>query len=94
MGVGFSIPNNYPRENQMQLDDLVKPLESLTVEELEKRLFDIRHRREQSGAGRKNREKKQARKDTTKQVGSVEKLLDGLSPDELAALLSTLEAQK
>lgn len=75
----------------MQLDDLVKPLRELSSEELEKRLFDLRHRREQSGASRKTREKKQARKDTTKSVGSVEKLLDGLSPEELAALLATLE---
>lgn len=74
----------------MQLDDLVKPLEDLSVEELEKRLFEIRHRREQSGASRKNKEKKQVRKETTKTVSAVEKLLDGLSPEELAALLATI----
>lgn len=77
----------------MQLDDLVKPLSDMTLEELEKRLHDIRSRREQSGASRKTKEKKQARKDTTKKVSSVEKLLDGLSPEELAALLATVEAQ-
>jgi len=77
----------------MQLDDLVKPLESFSLEELEKRLFDIRHRREQSGASRKNKERKQVRKATTKNVTSVENLLDGLSPKELAALLATLEAK-
>jgi len=60
----------------------------MSVEELEKRLFDIRHRREQSGASRKNKEKKQARKNTTKQISAVEKLLEGLSPEELAALLA------
>lgn len=78
----------------MQLDDLIKPLESLTQEELEKRLFDIRHRREQSGASRKTKEKKKARKATTKAVTGVENLLKGLSQEELAALLATLEAQK
>lgn len=72
----------------MQLDDITKPLSSMSVEELEKRLFDIRHRREQSGASRKNKEKKQARKNTTKQISAVEKLLEGLSPEELAALLA------
>ena len=75
----------------MQLDDLIKPLEGLTVEELEKRLFEIRHRREQSGASRKNKERKQARKDTTKTVSAVERLLEGLSPDELAALLAEVQ---
>jgi hypothetical protein len=72
----------------MQLDDLVKPLGALSYEELEKRLFDIRHRREQSGASRKNKERKQVRKNTTKSVSAVEKLLEGLSPDELTALLA------
>ena len=72
----------------MQLDDLVKPLESMSYEELEKRLFDIRHRREQSGASRKTKEKKQVRKDTTKKVSAVEKLLEGLSPEELQLLLA------
>ncbi len=75
----------------MQLDDLIKPLESLTMEELEKRLFEIRHRREQSGASRKNKERKQARKDTTKSVSAVEKLLQDLSPAELAALLAEVQ---
>lgn len=77
----------------MQLDDLVKPLSAMTLEELEKRLHDIRSRREQSGASRKTKERKQVRKDTTKKVSSVEKLLDGLSPEELAALLAIVEAQ-
>lgn len=71
----------------MQLDDLIKPLESMSYEELEKRLFDIRHRREQSGASRKTKEKKQVRKDTTKKVTAVENLLKNLSPEELQLLL-------
>lgn len=77
----------------MQLDDLVKPLGEMTMEELEARLHSIRTRRE-SGASRKNKEKKQVRKDTTKKVTATEKLLDGLSQDELAALLAQLEATK
>lgn len=77
----------------MQLSDLVKPLGEMTMEELEQRLHAVRSRRE-SGASQKNREKKQVRKDTTKKVSSIEKLLEGLSPDELAALLNQVEAQK
>ena len=78
----------------MQLTDLVKPLQDMSMEELEARLHEIRSRREKSGASQKNRERKQARKDTTKKVSSVEKLLEGLSPEELAALLNQVEEQK
>lgn len=75
----------------MQLDDITKSLKDIPTEELEKRLFELRHRREQSGASRKNKEKKQARKNTTKSVSSLEKLLEGLSPEELAALLAQVD---
>lgn len=77
----------------MQLDNLIKPLGDMSMEELEQRLHAIRSRRE-SGASRKNKEKKQVRKDTTKKVSATEKLLEGLSQDELVALLTQLEAQK
>lgn len=88
------IVKNFMRKIPVQLNDLVKPLSDMSVEELETHLHNIRSRREKSGASQKNREKKQARKETTKKVSSVEKLLEGLSPEELAALLTQVEAQK
>ena len=75
----------------MQLGDLVKPIEEQTDEELKARLFELRHRREHERPAAKDRVKKAVKKESRKKVTAVEKLLAGLDPTELEALLKGME---
>jgi hypothetical protein len=74
----------------VQLNDLVKPIEEMTDEELKQRLFDLRHRREVEKPAAKARVKKAEKKESKKKVSAAEKLLADLSPEDLAALLKEL----
>lgn len=78
----------------MQLQNLIKPIEEMTDEELKERLFDIRHRREYEKPAAKARVKKAEKKESKKKVSAAEKLLANLSPEDLAALLSELNNQQ
>lgn len=71
----------------MQLQDLVKPIEDMTDDELMARLREIRHTRNTVRPGGKVRAKKAAKKGMQGRVSKVESLLEGLSRDELLALL-------
>lgn len=74
----------------MQLGDLVKPIEDMSDEELKKRLFDIRHRREVERPVAKSKAKKAATKKSNKKVSEAEKMLASLSAEQLEALLKEM----
>lgn len=74
----------------MQLSDLVKPIEDMSDEELKKRLFDIRHRRETERPVAKAKAKKAATKKSNKKVSEAEKMLADLTPDEIMELMKEL----
>lgn len=74
----------------MQLNDLVKPIEEQTDEELRERLFAIRHRRETERPAAQTRVKKAARKESKKKMSAAEKMLSELPADVLAALLQEM----
>lgn len=71
----------------MQLKDLVKPIDQMTDEELAERLRTIRHNRTTARPAAKAHAKKAAKKGAQTRINKVEKLLEGLSREELIALL-------
>lgn len=71
----------------MQLQDLVKPIEQMTDEELMEQLRTVRHNRTVVRAGAKVRAKKEAKKGSQGRMSKVASLLEGLSREELIALL-------
>ncbi len=79
-----------PGEGQMQLLNLVKPLDQMTDEELRERLQTIRHNRSViRPAAQKHKEKPQ--KDAAKkQASKVDTLLKNLSPEQIKQLLLDL----
>lgn len=77
--------------NKMQLSDLVKPLEDMSEEELKDRLRAVRDRRENIRPARQKIKEKAAKKESKKKVSAVEKLLEGLSPADLEALLKGMQ---
>lgn len=77
----------------MQLNDLVKPIEEQSDEELRQRLFELRHRRETLRPAAKKRVEKAAKKETKKQSSAAEKLLSQLDPAQLALLLKEMGAE-
>lgn len=74
----------------MQLSDITQPIENMTDEELKKRLFELRHRRDIERPAAKARKQKEERKESRKASTAAEKLLSNLSPEELATLLEAL----
>lgn len=77
-------------EIAVQLHSLIKPIEEMTDEELKQRLFDIRHRREVLKPVARNKIKKAEKKESNKKVSAAEKLLAGLSPEQLELLLKEI----
>lgn len=74
----------------MQLQHLVKPIEDMTDEELKQRLFELRHRRETEKPKATKKAAKVEKKTKNKEVSAVEKLLAGVSEEQLAELLKGL----
>ena len=77
--------------SQMQLKDLVKPLDQMSDEELLARLREVRHNREVVRAARVKHVERAETKVSRGKVSAVEKLLAGLSETEKASLLAQLE---
>lgn len=75
----------------MQLDGLVKPIDNMSDEELRERLYALRHRRETEKPKQRKIVEKAAKKETRKKVSAAEKLLEGLTPEQLDILLKGLE---
>jgi len=76
----------------MRLNNLVKPIEEMSDEELHNLLIDIRRRKTVERPATKKREQKTEKRQTRAKVSSLEKMLEKLSPDERAELLKQLEA--
>lgn len=74
----------------MQLNNLVKPIEGMTEEELKARLFDLRHRRDVVRPAAQARKQKVQKAETKKHMTAAEKILSTLSPDDLAKLMEAL----
>ena len=75
----------------MQLDDLVKPIDSMSDEELRERLKELRNRRSVERPAAKKHKEKAAKKEAAPKITKVKNLLEGLSPEDMAALLKQLE---
>ena len=76
----------------MRLNDLVKPIEEMSEDELHALLMDIRRRKTIERPATKARVQKAEKKEGRVKVSSVEKMLAKLSPQEREELLKQLEA--
>lgn len=75
----------------MQLKDLVKPISTMTDEELMERLREIRHRRSVERPAARARVERAEKRQTNRKLGALDKMLAGLSDAERQQLLSQLE---
>lgn len=79
----------------MKLVDLQKPLSEMTTEELLERVRQIRHNRFVERPAAKKRvddaEKAEGRRETKKAGTKVDKLLAGMSTEQIEALLKKLQ---
>lgn len=77
----------------MQLDQLVKPLEDMSDDELRERLKELRHRRTVVRPAAKKRVEREANKGTVGKINKIAGLFDGMSDAEKAALIEALGGQ-
>lgn len=75
----------------MQLQDLVKPLEQLTDDELRQKLQEIRHKRNHIKPAAKAHAKKAVKKGSQGRVSKVEDMFAGMSEADKQALLVQLQ---
>lgn len=71
----------------MQLHDLFKPLDDMTDEELLERLRTSRHNRKTVRPAKQAHAKREAKKGGQTRINQAEKLLEGLSREEILRLL-------
>lgn len=74
----------------MQLQDLFKPLDELTEEELRKKLQEIRHNRTVERPAAKARAKRESNKGRSAKISKAESLLAGLTPEQIKELMDKL----
>lgn len=74
----------------MQLQNLVKPIEEQTDEELLERLREIRNNRNTVRPAAKAHAKRAAKKGQQGRIKKVESLLEGLTPEQIEQLLIEL----
>ena len=74
----------------MQLDQLIKPIDQCTDEELLERLRKVRHNREVARPVAKAKAAKVEKKSSNKKVSALEKLLDSMSNEDKAKLIESL----
>ncbi len=74
----------------MQLKDLVTPIRDLTDEELKEKLRSIRHNRTVVRPAAAKKTERAGKKESRAKVSAVDKLLDGLSPEQKAELIKQL----
>ena len=77
----------------MQLNDLIKPIESMTDDELRDHLRTIRHNRTKAKPATVNREKRAAKKGGQGRMGKVDDMFGGLSEAEKAAIIAQLKGE-
>lgn len=76
----------------MDLSKPVKTIEQMSDEELLERLKELRHRREVVKPAAAAHRQKAAKKGMQTRITGVEKLLAGMSEEDRAALIASLEA--
>lgn len=74
----------------MQLKDLVTPIRDMTDEELREKLRSIRHNRTVVRPAAAKKTERTEKKESRAKVSAVDKLLDGLSPEQKAELIKQL----
>lgn len=74
----------------MQLDQLVKPLEDMSDEELRESLRALRQRRTTERPAAKKRVERAAKKGTVGKINKIAGLFDGMSNAEKEALIKAL----
>ena len=74
----------------MQLKDLVKTLDQMTDDELLERLREVRHRRSVERPAHRAHVERAERKESTKRMSALDKLLSSLSEAERDALMAQL----
>jgi hypothetical protein len=74
----------------MQLQNLIKPIEEQTDEELLERLREIRNNRNTVRPAAKSHAKRAAKKGQQGRIKKVESLLEGLTPEQIEQLLTEL----
>lgn len=75
----------------MQLKDLVKPISDMTDEELQERLRVIRHNRTTARPAAKAHAKRAVKKGAQTRINKVDKMLEGLSREQILQLLGEME---
>jgi acetyl-CoA carboxylase carboxyltransferase component len=75
----------------MQMNDLIKPIEDMSNEELLESLRELRHRRTVIRPAREKKIKKAKEKGKTTRINKVADLFDSLSDADKAELLKALE---
>jgi DNA-binding MarR family transcriptional regulator len=75
----------------MDLSNLIKPIDMMSDEELLERIKELRHRREVLRPAATAHKQKAAKKKVAPVVNKLEKLLAGMSEEERAELLRSLE---
>lgn len=74
----------------MQLQDLVKPIEEMTDEELRARLREIRHNREVVRPAAKKHVERAKKKGSVTRINKAADLFAGMSEEEKAELIKVL----
>ena len=74
----------------MQINQLIKPIDEMSDEELRDRIRELRHRRETVRPAAKARVERAVKKQSIKKQTQTEQLLASLSPEQLTALISSL----
>jgi uncharacterized tellurite resistance protein B-like protein len=75
----------------MQLQDLVKPIDEMTDEELRARLREIRHKREIVRPAAKKHIERAKKKGAVTRINKAAELFAGMSEEEKAELIKALE---
>lgn len=77
----------------MQLNQLIKPIDECTDEELLELLRKVRHNREVARPVAKAKAAKVEKKTTTKKLSAMEKLLAGMSEEDRQKLIESLSSE-
>jgi len=75
----------------MQIQQLIKPIDQCSNEELMERLRGVRHNREVNRPVAKAKAAKVEKKASRTKMSAMDKLLDGMSDEEKLKLLAQLE---
>ncbi len=78
----------------MQLQDLVKPMEQMSDEELLAKIRKVRQNRITLKPAAKAHEKRESKKGATGRISAAEKILAGMTPAQREAMMAQLGVKK